>query len=112
MSDFQRALQFRGARISRANCYVGIATAYCKLDRMEETELWTRRAIVENPEASWLYRWQTCYATKMGDRAKIKAAVEKWRRAQPEMTVSLLMACFPPADPGWLDELARAGVPL
>jgi AraC-like DNA-binding protein/TolB-like protein len=112
MSDFQRALQLRGAHISRANCFVGIATAHCKADRMEETDLWTRKAIAENPEAWWLYRWQSCYATKMGDRPKIRAAVEHWRRAQPEITVSLLVACYPPADPGWLEELVRAGVPL
>lgn len=112
MSDFQRALQFRGARISRANCYVGISSAYSKLDRMEETDRWTRRAIAENPEAWWLYRWQSCYATKMGDRPKIREAVENWRRVQPEMTVSLLAACFPPSDPGWLDEMARAGMPI
>jgi AraC-like DNA-binding protein/TolB-like protein len=112
MSDFQRALQLRGPHISRANCFVGIATAHCKADRMEETEFWTRRAIAENPEAWWVHRWQSCYATKMGDRPRIRAAVEHWRRAQPEITVSLLMACFPPSEPGWLEELVRAGVPL
>jgi hypothetical protein len=79
---------------------------------MEETDLWTRKAIAENPDASWLYRWQSCYLSKMGDKPKIMAAVEQWRRAQPHMTVSLMLACFPPADPGWLDELARAGLPL
>jgi hypothetical protein len=39
-------------------------------------------------------------------------AVEKLRRAQPELTVSLLVASFPPSDPDWLDALTRAGMPL
>jgi adenylate cyclase len=114
LADFERALQLRGPSLSRANCFVGIANAHLIAGRWAETERWTRKAIAENPKATWLYRWQSCYATRMGDRPKIAEAVERWRRAQPDLTVSLLAATYPAwaTKPDWFDELARAGVPL
>ena len=112
ITDFRRALQLRGPRISRANCFVGIASAHCKAGRRAETDLWTRKALAENPEATWIYRWQTCYSAKWRDASGLIAAVEHLRRAQPEFSVSLMMASYPPSDPDWLEAVARAGMPL
>jgi adenylate cyclase len=112
ITDFRRALQLRGPRISRANCFVGIASAHCHAGRRAEADLWTRKALAENPEATWIYRWQTCYSAKWHDASVLIAAVEHLRRAQPEFSVSLMMASYPPSDPDWLEAVARAGMPL
>jgi AraC-like DNA-binding protein/TolB-like protein len=112
MTDFRRALQLRGPGLSRANCFVGIATVHCFAGRRAETDLWTRKALADNPGATWIYRWQSCYSAKWRDKSALMAAVEHLRRAQPEFSVSLMMACLPPADPDWLDALTQAGMSL
>jgi hypothetical protein len=74
--------------------------------------LWQRKALGENPAGIWMYITDSCYALKTGNRSRVVEAVECMRRAQPELSVSLIVAIYPPADPGWLDAVARAGMPL
>jgi AraC-like DNA-binding protein/TolB-like protein len=110
--DFARALKLRGPSWPRGNCFVGIASAHAAAGRLEDAALWQRKALAENPASTWMYILDSCYALKTGNRTRVAEAVECMRRAQPEFSVSLITATYPPADTGWLDAIARAGMPL
>ena len=112
IADFSRALQLRAPGMPRSYCLVGIAGAHYTAGQPVEAERWIRRAVAENPQATCPYLRQTSYALTMGDQTALMAAVERLRRARPDITVSLIAASFPGAPPQWLDAVARAGVPL
>jgi AraC-like DNA-binding protein len=112
LADFVRALKLRGPSWPRGNSFVGIASAHAAAGRLEDAVLWQRKALAENPASNWMYISDSCYALKTGNRSRIAEAVACMRHAQPELSVSLIMATYPPADPGWLDAIARAGMPL
>jgi AraC-like DNA-binding protein len=112
IADFIRALGLRGPSFSRGNCFGGIAQAHAAAGRIDDALLWQRRALAENPTATWMYILDSCYALKSGDWPRVMEGVEHMRHAQPEFSLSLIMATYPPADPEWLDALSRAGMPL
>jgi AraC-like DNA-binding protein len=112
IADFTRALKLRGPSLSRGNCFVGIAGAHAAAGRLDHALLWQRKAMAENPSGTWMHIMDSCYALKAGDWSRVVTGVECMRRAQPEFSVSLIMATFPPADPVWLDAVARASMPL
>jgi adenylate cyclase len=109
---FARALKLRGASLPRGNRFVGIASAHAAAGRLEDAVLWQRKALAENPAGTWMYILDSCYALKAGNWSRVLEGVECMRRAQPELSVSLIMVTYPPADPTWLGALARAGMPL
>lgn len=112
IADFSRSLQLRGPVWPRSNSLLGVASAYCAAGRPQEGILWTRQALADNPDAAWLYRELGRTALAIGDRPTMVHAIGCWRRAQPELTISLLVNMGVPCDPRWCDELARAGMPL
>jgi adenylate cyclase len=112
ITDFERSLQLRGSAWPRSNCFIGVASAHNAAGRPQEAILWTRKALAEDPDAAWLYRELGRTAFAMGDRLAMSQAIDCWRRAQPGLTVSLLLSMGIPCDPRWCDELARAGLPL
>ncbi len=112
IADFTRALKLRGPSLSRGNCFGGIAGAHAAAGRLENAMLWQRRALAENPAATWMYIPDSCYALKAGDWSRVVAGVECMRRAQPQFSVAQITATYPPADPVWLDAVTRAGMPL
>ena len=112
IADFAQAVKLRGPALSRANCFSGIAAAHAAAGRLADAVLWQRKALAENPAGTWMQITDSCYARKTGDRPRLAYGVECMRRAQPEFSVSVIMATYPPADPVWLDALTRAGMPL
>ena len=96
----------------RGNCFVGIAGAHAAAGRLNDAVIWQRKALAENPAGIWMYIADSCYALKTGNWSRVREAVACMRRAQPELSVSLIVATYPPADPGWLDAVARVGMPL
>ena len=109
---FMRALKLRGPSFARGNCFGGIACAHAAAGRLEDAVLWQRKALGENPAATWMHIMDSCYALKTGNRSRVVEAVECMRRAQPEFSISLILATYPPADPHWVEAVARAGMPL
>jgi AraC-like DNA-binding protein/TolB-like protein len=83
IADFLRSLQLRGPAWPRGNCFIGVASAHRAAGRPQEAMLWTRKALVENPDAAWLYRELGRAAFAMGDQLGMVQAVDCWRRAQP-----------------------------
>jgi len=112
IADYQRSIQLRGAGISASACIFSIGAAHWNAGRFEETVRWSRRALAENPEAHWMHRHLSCAAAKLGDLGLVAHSVECMRRAQPHLTVSLLVENYPVADPDWLEAISRAGLPL
>jgi AraC-like DNA-binding protein/TolB-like protein len=112
IADYQRSIQLRGPGISASSCIYSIGAAHWNAGRFEETIRWTRRALAENPSATWMHRHLSCAAAKLGDWATVAHSVDCMRRAQPHLSVSLLVENYPIADPDWLEAIARAGLPL
>jgi TolB-like protein len=112
IADYQRSIRLRGPGISTSSCLYAIGAAHWNAGRFEETVRWTRRALADNPNAAWMHRHLSCAAAKLGDAATVAHSVDTMRRAQPHLTVSLLVENYPLADPGWLQALTRAGMPL
>jgi AraC-like DNA-binding protein/TolB-like protein len=112
IADYQRSIQLRGPGISTSGCIHSIGAAHWNAGRFEETIRWVRRALAENPNATWMHRHLSCAAAKLGDRVTVAHSVDCMRRAQPHLTVSLLVENYPVADPDWLESISRAGLPL
>lgn len=112
IADFSRSLQLRGPAWPRSNSLLGVASAHCAAGRPLDGILWTRRALAENPDAAWLYRELGRTALAIGDRPTMVHAIDCWRRAQPGLTISILLNTDVPCDPRWCDELVRAGMPF
>ena len=112
IGDFQRSMRLRGPALSRASCLHGIAAAHHTAGRFEQTTFWVRKALAEAPDAVWMHKLLSCAANKLGDKATITASVDCMRRARPHATVSQFVEVWPYADTGWLEAIARAGMPL
>ena len=114
IAEFQRALRLRGPGMARSNCLHGIACAHHSAGRSEEAGVWLRRAMAENPGADWMHRTISRAAWKRGDLSGVAESVERLRRAFPFLTVSFLADHYPVpvCEAGWLDAVARAGMPL
>ena len=112
IADYRRSIQLRGPGISTSSCIYAIGAAHWNAGRFEETVRWSRWALAENPDAHWMHRHLSCAAAKLGDKATVIQSVERMRRAQPHLTVSLLVENYPVADPDWLEAITRAGMPL
>jgi tetratricopeptide (TPR) repeat protein len=112
IADFQRSIQLRGPGVPKSGCIYAIGAAHWNAGRFEETIRWVRRAIAENPNATWMHRHLSCAAAKLGDKVAVSHSVDCMLRAQPHLTVSLLVENYPQADPGWLEAISRAGLPL
>ena len=111
IADFRRALRLRGPRISRSNCFQGIALAHGMAGRWDEARFWMRKALAENPGGTWIHRCMSSIAFKVDDQAGVVHSVDHLCRAHPHLTVSW-HADHISADPGWLEALAKAGMPL
>ena len=111
IADFRRALRLRGPRISRSNCFQGIALAHCMAGRWDDARLWMYKALAENPGGTWILRCMSSIAFRADDRAGVVHSVDRLCRAHPHLTVSYHADHFS-ADPGWLEALANAGMPL
>jgi AraC-like DNA-binding protein/tetratricopeptide (TPR) repeat protein len=112
IGDFQRSMRLRGPALSRASCLHGIGAAHHAAGRFEQTTFWVRKALAETPDAVWMHKLLSCAANKIGDKATVAASVECMRRARPNATVSQFVEVWPYADTGWLEAIARAGMPL
>jgi hypothetical protein len=73
---------------------------------------WARKALAENPDADWMHKVLSCSANKLGDKATLARSVESLRRARPHLTGSQILEIWPWANTGWLEAIARAGMPL
>ena len=109
IADYQRSIQLRGPGISASSCIYSIGAAHWNAGRFEETVRWTRRALAENPNAAWMHRHLSCAAAKLGDMTTVAYSVDCMRRAQPHLTVSLLVENYPVADRDWLEAITRCG---
>jgi tetratricopeptide (TPR) repeat protein len=112
IADFQRALQLRAPGIARTNCLHGIACGHLCSGRWEEADRWLRKALAENPAADWMHRTMSRLALRRGDLPGIARSVERMRRARPFLTVSFLTDNYLVCEPGWLEAIANAGMPL
>jgi AraC-like DNA-binding protein/TolB-like protein len=112
IADYQRSIRLRGPGISTSSCIYSIGAAHWNAGRYHEAVRWIRQAMPVNPDAMWMHRHLSCAAAKLGDMATVADSVDRMRRAQPHLSVSLLVENYPVADPDWLHAIARAGMPL
>jgi adenylate cyclase len=119
LAHFRRAMPLKGPRAPVANCLAGVGTAHFAAGRYGEAASWVRRALAENPGAVWLNRVLAPCHLALGERAAARAAVERLRRAYPDVTVGRVLADLPrlcegrarEADGPIPDGLAALGLP-
>jgi adenylate cyclase len=112
IGQYTRALQLRCPDWPHVISFMGMASAHRSAGRLQQAEVWARKALAENPDMASTHRWEAQYAFDIGDRARMAQAVERMRRLLPHASVSLLADCAPGANPDWLDAMAGAGLPL
>jgi tetratricopeptide (TPR) repeat protein len=103
LKDFRRSLMLQNGERSRVNRYYGIGIALSQLakrpgqvGRLQDAVLWTQAGLAENPNAVVLHRRMAYYFATMGEKSWARRSVETLRRAHPDLTVSGLMASYPP----------------
>jgi adenylate cyclase len=119
LGHFRRAVPLKGPRAPLANCMAGLGTAHLSAGRFEEAASWIRRALAENPGAVWLNRLLVPCYIGLGEREAARRALDRLRRAYPEVTVGHITGSLPAicvgrrreADGPVADGLSALGLP-
>jgi adenylate cyclase len=121
IGDPNRAIEHfhRGLRLSpvdplRFNSYAGIGAANADAGRFDEAIEWLEKALRERPDATWVNRLVATACGNAGRLEEAREAVNRLRKAYPEMTISQL-ADLIPANPAYMarytEGLRKAGLP-
>lgn len=87
------------------NAMVGIGVAHFNGGRYRESARWQARALVEHPSSAWIHRTLCPAYALAGEQAEAEHSLRCLREAYPTLTLSQVMADFPP-----LTEAYRARV--
>lgn len=87
------------------NAMVGIGAAHFNAGRYRESARWQARALVEHPSSAWIHRTLCPAYALAGEQAEAENSLRALRQAYPDLTLSRVMADFPP-----LTEAYRARV--
>jgi tetratricopeptide (TPR) repeat protein len=120
VEHLQRALSLKGTRAPMANCMAGVGVAHFAAGRHAEAARWIGRALAENPGATWLNRILAPAYLALGEREAAGAALDRFRRAYPAMTLEGVVSHLPQvcegrargADGPIPDGLAKLGLPV
>jgi len=119
IASFRRALHLRGPQAPIANCLAGIGAAHYRAGRLDDAALWYRRALAENPGATWLLQNLALICLELGDRTAAETSFANLRRVCPKLTIGRMVAVIPGFREGTrgaigdriLDCLATLGLP-
>jgi adenylate cyclase len=115
IAQYRRAISLKGRGASLANCWAGLGGAYLSAGRHEEAAGWHRKALTENPQASWLNVTLVPCLLALDAQGEARAAVHRLRRAYPGLTVTRVLSSLPARiGDAWssrLDRFVRLGLP-
>ena len=114
IENFERALRLSPMDPMNFNNYVGIGTAHEILEEYNEAEALYRRALVERPNAVWIYRALAVVLSGAGRVEEGKQALVEVLRNYPDLTISKVRQAMVHSDAA-LDRMAenlrRLGLP-
>ena len=90
---------------------IGLAAASCEEGRFGEAVRWYRRALTEQPKATWLHRFLAPALVLGGDREGGEQSLHALAGGFPGLTISQVMAGLPHT-PRFLDRVAEGLVDL
>jgi len=114
IENFERALRLSPIDPMNFNNYVGIGSAHEISERYEEAAALFRRALVERPNAVWIYRALAAALSGAGRIEEAKQALVEVLRYYPDLTISKVRQAMVFSDAA-LDRMAenfrRLGLP-
>jgi adenylate cyclase len=114
IENFERALRLSPIDPMNFNNYVGIGSAHEISERYEEAAALFRRALVERPNAVWIYRALATSLSGAGRIEEAKQALVEVLRNYPDLTISKVRQAMVFSDAA-LDRIAenfrRLGLP-
>jgi adenylate cyclase len=114
IENFERALRLSPMDPMNFNNYVGIGTAHEILEEYDEAGAFYRRALVERPNAVWIYRALAVVLSGAGRIEEAKQALVEVLRNYPDLTISKVRQAMVHSDAA-LDRMAenlrRLGLP-
>nr|WP_249127561.1 helix-turn-helix domain-containing protein [Bradyrhizobium lablabi] len=78
------------------NAMVGIGAAHFNAGRYQESARWQARALAEHPSSAWIHRTLCPAYALAGEREMAERSLRALRQAHPDLTLSKVMADFPP----------------
>ena len=112
---FEHAMRLSPLDPFAFNCYIGMGFANFAARRCKVAAQWTRQALEEKPAMRWPYRDLAAFLADCGEIEEARAAVERFKEAQPEATVSLARKALrfmgPQLLERYLNGLRLAGLP-
>jgi adenylate cyclase len=114
IGHFERALRLSPIDPLNFNNYAGIASAYEILQEYDVAVEFMRRALVERPNALWIYRNLSTALSGAGRIEEAKEAFDEMLRSYPDLTVSKFkraMVFSAPALDRMAENLRKLGLP-
>ncbi len=95
IDHFGRAISLDPPSSSNANSFIGIGSAHFDAGRYDAAAFWMRKALLEQPNATWANRTLSVSYARLGERLKALEALEALRRYCPDLTVGRVMTAIP-----------------
>jgi adenylate cyclase len=114
IENFERALRLSPMDPMNFNNYVGIGTAHEILEEYDEAGALYRRALVERPNAVWIYRALAAVLSGAGRIEEAKQALVEVLRNYPDLTISKVRQAMVHSDATLdrtVENLRRLGLP-
>ena len=115
IEHFQRAITLSPFDPMNFNCLIGIGFAHYAAERYEEALSWYRKALLECPDLVWPLRQVAICLGLLGRISEAREVAQKFRQANPDITISQIMATAPIRDPDFrrrhAEGMRRAGLP-
>ena len=73
----------------------GLGCAYFHAGRYEESALWKRAALREDPGTAWINRGLSVTYARLGDRFAALDSLEALRRYSPDITIGQIVHALP-----------------
>jgi adenylate cyclase len=115
IEHFHRAMRLSPFDPMNFNCLIGIGCAHSVAERYEEALVWIRKGMLERPDLVWPLRQVAVCLGQLGRIAEAREVIKKYREAEPDITISRVMAITTYRDADVLrrqvEGLRKAGLP-
>ncbi|OWJ67907.1 tetratricopeptide repeat protein [Inquilinus limosus] len=112
---FERAIRLSPLDPFSFNCFIGLGLAAFAEGRPKEAAGWTRKALHQKPQATWMFRDLATFLAHAEQIEPARAALAQFTASRPGISLSNVADALHYFEPDllrrYLDGLARAGLP-